>query len=50
MSAADRNITVILDTVLTPELIQKGYAREFVSKVQNMRKSSGFEVMDRTAC
>ena len=47
MSAADRNITVILDTVLTPELIQKGYAREFVSKVQNMRKSSGFEVMDR---
>ena len=47
MSAADRNITVILDTVLTPELIQKGYAREFVSKVQNIRKSSGFEVMDR---
>ena len=47
VSACDRNITVILDTVLTPELIQKGYAREFVSKVQNMRKSSGFEVMDR---
>ncbi len=46
VSAADRGITVVLETTLTPELIQKGYAREFVSKVQNLRKSSGFEVMD----
>ncbi len=49
ISAADRGITVVLETTLTPELIQKGYAREFVSKVQNLRKSSGFEVMDRIA-
>lgn len=40
-------ITVILDTILTPELIEEGYAREFISKVQNMRKESGLEVEDR---
>ena len=40
-------IIVILDTNLTPELIDEGYAREFISKVQAMRKSSGFEVEDR---
>lgn len=40
-------ITVILDTILTPELIEEGYAREFISKIQNMRKESGFEVEDR---
>ena len=39
-------ITVILDTVLTQELINEGYAREFISKVQNMRKDSGFAVED----
>ncbi len=40
-------ITVILDTVLTEDLINEGYAREFISKIQNMRKSAGFEVEDR---
>lgn len=40
-------ITVILDTVLTPELIAEGNAREFISKVQNMRKEAGFEVEDK---
>ncbi|QNO13969.1 isoleucine--tRNA ligase [Alkalicella caledoniensis] len=42
----ENNLFVILDTTLTQELINEGYAREFVSKVQQMRKSSGFEVMD----
>ncbi|MGV8148722.1 MAG: isoleucine--tRNA ligase [Alkaliphilus sp.] len=42
----DNNLFVILDTVLTEELIDEGYAREFVSKVQQMRKSNDYEVMD----
>ncbi|KNZ42208.1 isoleucine--tRNA ligase [Acetobacterium bakii] len=41
------NKFVILDTSLTQELLDEGYAREFVSKIQQLRKSSGFEVMDR---
>ncbi len=40
-------ITVIIDTVLTDDLIKEGFAREFVSKIQNLRKSSGLEVEDR---
>ena len=40
-------LTVGLDTHLTPELIAEGLAREFVNKVQNMRKDAGFEVTDR---
>ena len=44
--AMENNLFVILETVLTEELIQEGLAREFVSKVQQMRKSSGFEVLD----
>lgn len=40
------NTFVILDTTLTPELTAEGLAREFVSKVQQLRKTSGFEVMD----
>ncbi len=40
------NLFVILDTTLTKELINEGLAREFISKVQQMRKSSGFEVAD----
>ncbi|NLW52992.1 MAG: isoleucine--tRNA ligase [Tissierellia bacterium] len=40
------NVFVILDTALTEELIQEGYMREFISKVQQLRKSSGFEVTD----
>jgi isoleucyl-tRNA synthetase len=43
----DRDFTVALDTRLTPELIEEGFVREVISKVQNMRKDSGFEVMDR---
>lgn len=41
------NLFVILDTSLTKELIDEGYAREFVSKVQQMRKSNDYEMMDR---
>ena len=40
------NLFVILDTTLTPELIEEGYAREFISKVQQLRKSSNFDVLD----
>lgn len=38
---------VILDTTLTPELVEEGLIREIVSKIQNMRKDAGFEVVDR---
>ncbi|HVP06480.1 MAG TPA: isoleucine--tRNA ligase [Candidatus Acidoferrum sp.] len=44
---ADGGVTVALVTELTPELIDEGFAREMVNKIQNMRKSSGFEVTDR---
>ena len=37
---------MVLDTNLTPELIEEGYVRELISKVQTMRKEAGFEVMD----
>ncbi len=40
------NVFIILDTALTKELIHEGYAREFISRVQQMRKSNGFEVSD----
>jgi isoleucyl-tRNA synthetase len=43
----DNEITVALDTELTNELINEGFAREFVNRVQNMRKDAGFEVTDR---
>ena len=46
LSDSDREITVVIDTTLTPELIEEGYVREIISKVQTMRKDSGFEVMD----
>ena len=45
--ATDNGVTVALDTTLTEELIQEGIAREFVSRIQNLRKDSGFEVTDR---
>ena len=41
------NKFVILNTEITPELLQEGIAREIVSKVQNLRKTKGFEIMDR---
>ena len=42
----DNKTTVVLDTNLTPELINEGFMREIISKVQTMRKEAGFEVMD----
>ena len=39
-------VTVALETVLTPELIEEGMVRELISKLQTMRKDNGFEVMD----
>jgi isoleucyl-tRNA synthetase len=44
---SDGTLTVALDTELDEELIDEGYAREFVNRVQNMRKDAGFEVTDR---
>lgn len=44
---ADRDYTVSLDTTLTDELIEDGFVREVISKVQTQRKESGFEVTDR---
>jgi isoleucyl-tRNA synthetase len=44
---SDGKITVALDTELTQELIDEGLAREFVNRVQNMRKDAGFDVTDR---
>lgn len=41
------NLFVILDTTLTEELIHEGFAREFISKVQQMRKNNGYEMMDQ---
>ena len=46
MSEEDYGITVVLDTNLTEELINEGFMYEVISKVQTMRKDSGFEVMD----
>ena len=46
VSDTDRGITVVLDTNLTPELLEEGFVREVISKVQTMRKDAGFEVMD----
>ena len=43
----DNYVTVVLDTNLTPELIEEGFVRELISKIQTMRKEAGFEVMDR---
>ncbi|MBR2560512.1 MAG: isoleucine--tRNA ligase [Eubacterium sp.] len=47
VTQADQGVTVMLDTTLTPELIEEGFVRELVSKIQTMRKEAGFEVMDR---
>ena len=46
VTEADNNMTVTLDINLTEELIEEGYVRELVSKIQNMRKEAGFEVQD----
>ena len=49
VSEGDNTMTVVLDTNLTPELIEEGFVREIVSKIQTMRKEAGFEVMDHIA-
>ncbi len=46
VSESGYNITVVLDTRLTDELIEEGFVREIISKLQTMRKEAGFEVMD----
>ena len=46
VTEADNTVTVVLDTNLTDELIEEGFVYEVISKVQTMRKDSGFEVMD----
>ena len=45
--SGEGEVGVVLDTTITPELKEEGYLREILSKVQNMRKDSGFEVLDR---
>ena len=49
VSENDNTVTVVLDTNLTPELIEEGFVRELISKIQTMRKEAGFEVMDHIA-
>ena len=46
VSEGDNFVTVVLDTNLTPELIEEGFVREIISKIQTMRKEAGFEVMN----
>jgi isoleucyl-tRNA synthetase len=46
VSMNDRDTTVVLDTNLTSELIEEGFVREIISKIQTMRKEAGFEVQD----
>ncbi len=46
VSQEDNKMTVVLDTNLTEELIEEGFVYEIISKIQNMRKDAGFEVMD----
>ena len=47
VTEADNEFTVVLDTNLTEELLEEGFIREIISKVQSMRKEAGFEVMDK---
>ena len=46
VSDTEYETTVVLDTNLTPELVEEGFVREIISKIQTMRKEAGFEVMD----
>ena len=47
VSVENNGVTVVLDTNLSEELIEEGFVREIVSKIQTMRKEAGFEVLDR---
>ena len=49
VAQVDGDMTVVLDTNLTPELIEEGYVRELISKIQTMRKDADFDVTDRIA-
>ncbi len=46
VSESDRDITVVLDMNMTPELVEEGFVREIISKLQTMRKEAGFEVQN----
>ena len=46
VSEGDNTVMVVLDTNLTPELLEEGFVRELISKIQTMRKEAGFEVMN----
>ena len=47
VSEQNNDLTVVLDTNLTPQLVEEGFVRELISKIQTMRKEAGFEVMDK---
>ncbi|MEY8319825.1 isoleucine--tRNA ligase [Lachnospiraceae bacterium 46-61] len=47
VTSKNNNVTVVIDTNLTPELIEEGFVREIISKIQTMRKEANFEVMDK---
>ncbi len=49
VTETEHELSVVLDTNLTPELIEEGFVRELVSKIQTMRKEAGFEVTDHIA-
>jgi isoleucyl-tRNA synthetase len=49
LTASEGGLTIALDNTLTPELVQEGMAREFVNRIQNLRKDSGFDVVDKIA-
>jgi isoleucyl-tRNA synthetase len=47
LTASEGGLTIALDNTLSPELIREGMAREFVNRVQNLRKDLGFDVIDK---
>lgn len=47
VAESDKNVTVVLNTNLSEELLEEGFVREIISKIQTMRKEAGFEVLDR---
>ena len=47
VTETEGEVSVVLDTNLTPELLEEGFVREIISKVQTMRKEADFEVMDK---
>ena len=49
VTEGDNSVTVVLDTRLSEELLEEGFVRELISKIQTMRKEAGFEVMDHIA-